>query len=173
MYGVHPICESTYTRGRPFLETCSYFDRDSYVWEPSHEVYRRVPCWGGPRARLFWSGRNRDRPSPFLPKIPLVRWRTGLAYSASTHVLTGADLADVTGALLHFKLFSDFGERAGLESRRAEHWEGAGEYKVYDEVLTSTPALDALYEGSERYTSSRQLVALGLMHMPSDYPLAP
>jgi hypothetical protein len=173
MYAAGPIRESTYTRGRPFLETCSYFDRDSYVWEPEHEVYRHVPCRGGPRARLFWSGRNRDRPSPFLPKIPLVRWRKGLAYSASTHVLAGAHLADITGALLHFKFFADFGERAGLESRRAQHWESGGEYKVYDEVLESTPALDALYEGSERYTSSQQLVTLGLVRMPSDYPPPP
>jgi hypothetical protein len=170
MYSARPIRESAYRRGRSFLDACPYFDADSYVWDEGHDVYGPVPCWGGPRARLFWAGRQRDRPAPFLPKIPLVRWRTGLGYVTSTHILPGVRLGDLTGALLHFKFFSDFGERAAAESRRGQHWENAGEYRVYDEVLQGAPELTAFHEGSVRYQDSRQLVALGLLRQPPDYP---
>jgi hypothetical protein len=88
----------------------------------------------------------------------------------STHILPGARLAELTGALLHFKFLADFADRAALESERGEHWENAGEYRAYHEVVRNAPELSAFYEGSVRYEDSRQLVALGLLRMPADYP---
>jgi hypothetical protein len=170
MYGGQAIRDTPYSDGRSFLDVCPYFDRDSYVWDRSREGYASVPIYGGPRARLFWAGHNWGRPAPFLAKIPFVRWRYGLSYSASTHVLSGARTADATGVLLHFKFFSDFVARARLEASRAEHWEGAAQYRIYDEVLSNDPDLRLLYDGSVRYEGSRQLVALGLARMPQDYP---
>jgi hypothetical protein len=105
-----------------------------------------------------------------LAKIPFVRWRSGLAYAASTHQLPGVPTAEVTGTLLHFKFFSDFVERTALEAVRAEHFEGAAQYRCYQEVLRHEPALGLLYPGSVRYDNSRQLVEMGFITMPPDYP---
>lgn len=170
MYGSQPIRDTAYSPGRSFLEACPYFDRDSYIWPTGHEVYGRVPVRGGPRLRRLWAGYEHNRPSPFLAKIPFVRWRSGFAYAASTHQLPGVPTAEVTGVLLHFKFFSDFVQRAALEADRAEHFDGAAQYRSYQEVLRNEPALGLLYPGSVRYRGSRQLVEMGFICMPPDYP---
>jgi len=163
MYADQPIRETRYRRGEPFIETCPFFDRDSYVYDRSDPAFAYVPVRGGVRARLFWEGYERDRPAPFLRKVPLVKWRSDLKYAASTHQLEGAVFSlRLTGALLHFKLFSDFCERAILEAERGEHWESAGQYSVYSEVILAQPDLNPWYEGSIRYDDSAQLSALGL-----------
>jgi glycosyltransferase involved in cell wall biosynthesis len=170
MYGSKPVRETVYLPGQSFLEACPYFDRDSYIWPTGHDVYGRVPARGGPRGRRFWSGYEHNRPAPFLAKIPFVRWRAGFAYAASTHQLPGVPTAEVTGTLLHFKFFADFVERVALEAVRAEHFEEAAQYRCYNEVLRNEPALGLLYPGSVRYDTSRQLVEMGLICMPRDYP---
>jgi glycosyltransferase involved in cell wall biosynthesis len=172
MYAAAPLRESRYERGTSFLDACPYFDGDSYIREPDHPAHGRVPVRGGPRARLFWRGGGTpsDPLPPFLPKIPLVKWRQGFAYTASTHVLPGARLAALTGALLHFKLMADFVDRAPEEARRGEHWERAGQYVVYADGLGSRPDLNPVYGGSVRYEDSRQLAALGLATVPDGYP---
>jgi hypothetical protein len=169
MYGVGAIRDTMYTPGRAFLDVCPYFDGDSYVWDPAHPGYGPVPLYGGPRQRVFWSRRPRDRPAPFLPKVPFVRWRADLAYTVSTHTLTGVRPSELTGVILHFKFFSDFVHRAAEETRRGEHWESAGEYAIYDEVLRDNPTLELVYERSVRYEGTRQLVALGLLRAPAGF----
>ena len=167
MYSDRQIRETLYTTGRPFLDSCPYFDVDSYSWEPTNETRGRVPSRGGPRDRVFWAGNDRGRPAPFLPKIPLVRWRRGLAYQASTHVLPGVRVSAMTGVLMHFKFFSDFTDRVAEEAVRGEHWQDAGQYGVYRKVLEENPGLNMHYRQSVRYEDSQQLVDLGLMHTPS------
>lgn len=163
MYGEGPIREAAYVPGTPFLHTCPYFDADSYTLGASG-LRSKIPARGGARRRLFWrpGAKHRGNP-PYLPKVPLVRWREGLAYSASTHELAGVRLGPDTGVLLHFKLFSDFVERAEHEARRGEHWDEAAQYAVYAEALRADADLDPMYEGSVRYRGSSQLVEMGLM----------
>lgn len=165
MYSDRPIHSTHYLAGTPFLKACPFFDADTYVWDETDQYRALVPSRGGARARIFWGDSDRGRPPPYLPKIPLVRWKTGRAYRASTHLLPGASLADVTGALLHFKFFSDFPRRAAEEAARGEHWQGAAQYEIYRQVLEERPDLKMSYEGSVRYRSSGQLVALGLLHV--------
>ncbi|MGH6692653.1 MAG: glycosyltransferase family 2 protein, partial [Gammaproteobacteria bacterium] len=131
MYSDLAICDTTYLPGRPFLDACAYFDGDDYEWDPAHPLYRTVPLSGGPRRRLFWSADSPFGRPPFLPKVPLAKWRAGLAYTVSTHYLDGARLSGLTAALLHFKFFSDFVTRAAEEAQRGEHWQNAAEYAVY------------------------------------------
>ena len=163
MYPPGPLRDARYEPGDGLLEAAPYFDVDSY----SHGDYRgfaSVPLRGGARSRLFWqTGRDYRGKPPFLPKVPLVRWRRGLAYRASTHLLDGVTCASTTGALLHFKLLADFCGRARREVERGEHWDEAAQYAVYAETLSSCPDLDPIYEGSVRYQGSEQLVELGLM----------
>ncbi len=190
MYSDKAVRETHYTRGTPFLETCPYFDADSYVWGKADQPYASVPSRGGPRGRLFDGQRwfphalSRNRvidwlmalrvpgavgASPFLPKVPFVRWRRGQRYTVSTHYLPDVCLAETTGALLHFKFFSDFTQRVKEEAARREHWRGASEYAVYSAALRKNPDLDLLYEGSVRYRNSQQLVQLGLARISDDF----
>jgi len=166
MYAKPAIADTNYVAGASFLEACPYFDCDALSYIRSDGAGRRA----GPRHRLFWQDRQRSHPSPFLVKIPLMKWRGGLALEASTHVLRNARLAQATGMLLHFKLLHDFAGRVRLEADRKEHFADARQYAAYAEVISTNPALSAYYEGSLRYEDSRQLVRLGLMTVPPDYP---
>jgi len=159
MYSDKAIQNTRYTAGTPFLDLCSYFDRDSYHEKDENSV----PVRGGPRYRLFWEGRDREKPSPVLRKTPLVKWRDGLEFEASTHVIANLRMAAITGALQHFKFFSDFYEYAERETERKEHWDNAAQYSSYWEVLCENRDLSAMSEDSVRYRNSTQLVELGLI----------
>lgn len=172
MYSDRAISETSYRSGMPFYEACSYFDGDNYEQAELGPNSSLVRSRGGARHRLFWKSRNREYSSPFLPKIPLVKWRNGISLDASTHIMSGARLAEATGVLLHFKLFQDFAARAKHEAARGEHFANARQYAAYSEVLSSDTKLSAYHEGSIRYENSIQLVRLGLMGMPKGFPRA-
>ncbi len=165
MYSEKPIKDSVYTSGEPFLSTCEYFDSDSYHVRGKNGV----PVRGGPRHRLFWEGKNREKPSPVLRKIPMVKWREDLSYEASTHVIPNVKHAELTGVLQHFKFFSDFHSYAEKETERKEHWDNAAQYGTYWDVLQEDREITAYYHASKRYSGSRQLVKKGLMQLPEDY----
>jgi glycosyltransferase involved in cell wall biosynthesis len=172
MYSKSPIRDTGYIPGKSLIEACPYFDGDTYDYADLGSDGSKVRSRGGARHRLFWQGRRRDHPSPFLPKIPLVKWQPGFALEASTHTMPGAKLTEATGVLLHFKFLQDFAERAGLEADRKEHFKGARQYAAYSEVLSANSDLAAYYDGSVRYEDSLQLVRLGLMNMPGGFPQA-
>lgn len=155
---------------------------------------------GGPRARLFYPEQNTVKTwprlkarllsrilglfarlgllasekvphmEPMLFKIPLVKWHKDLVYFSSTHILTPIKLADITGALLHFKFFADFHEKAMTEAARGEHAGSGRQYRRYAEVLNATKdGRPFAYEGTVRYRDSRGLVTLGLMKSSPAY----
>lgn len=162
MYSDKPIKNTSYLAGQPFQKTCQYFDKDTYSFiRLSKKI--SVPNRGGVRDRLFWKGRDRKNLSPILKKIPLVKWRKDLFYTASTHILNGTRLADISGALLHFKLFSDFYDYSRIEALRNEHWDNAVQYKSYWEILNENTELTPLFHGSTKYENSSQLIKLGLI----------
>jgi len=159
MYASQPISQVRYEQGADFRTLCPFFDADDY-----HErSERNLPQRGGPRHRLFWAGKDNPKPSPYLRKFPLVKWAQGVNYEASTHVMVGREISPVSGALLHFKLFSDLFRQAEDESSRAEHWDSAEQYRVYWKFLQGNPDLTAFHDGATRYENSAQLVRLGLM----------
>lgn len=163
MYADGPIRASHHRAEASFLETCPFFDSDSYTLGTGG-LHSRVPARGGARRRLFWEGCGEQRGKPpVLSKVPLVRWSPTREYLASTHLIEGVSLAPITGVLLHFKLFSDFVDRSALEVGRGEHWDGAAQYEAYARRLAREPALNPMYAGSVRYQDSRQLIGLGLM----------
>jgi hypothetical protein len=152
-----------------WFRTIAWFDPDTYRWPVDDALYRRVPTEGGPRERLFWADEV-DVPPPFLGKIPFLRWRVGRAFEASTHIIGGTVTAPVTGALLHFKLAGDLLQKAPVEAERQEHWADGSEYGVYARVLRENPDLEAHTPSSVRFERSMQLVDLGLLTVPDDYP---
>lgn len=165
MYAEQPISQTDYESGQSLLETCPYFDGKGYVTAPAANG-KPVLSRGGPRHRLFWENKDRKFPSPYLTKIPFVRWSDGHTLTASTHILNKAVPSQITGLLLHFKLLQDFRESAESESGRAEHFMGARQYQAYHDILSTEPELRAYWSGSTRFRDSNQLVELGYMHAP-------
>lgn len=168
MYGDGPHGLAEYPRGTPFLDASPYFDVDGYEF-PATGPFRHIPVRGGARQRLFFKrGDLRGKP-PFLPKVPLVRWRDDLEFEASTHRLAAVRMAEITGALLHFKLFSDFAPRVQQEIQRREHWDNAAQYEAYGLALEADLCANPIYEGTATYRDSLHLVELGLLRRPEDY----
>ncbi|WP_439364450.1 glycosyltransferase family 2 protein [Bradyrhizobium sp. DASA03005] len=99
-------------------------------------------------------------------KVPLVKWRSGNAF-VNSHRLNAVRLSPVTGALLHFKYFQDFGKRIEDAVAHGEHYGGSIEYRRYGELLAANPNLSLLGTESVRYTSSRELVDSGLIRTDS------
>ena len=165
MYSDKAISETNYTTGEPFLDYCRYFDSNSY-FEYDND---NIPVRGGPRDRLFWKGYNREKMSPYLINIPLVKWRNDLKYECGTHIISNVKLASLTGAKLHFKFFSDFYTYSESEAHRKEHWDNAAQYETYWDVLSKNAQLCGIYNGSLKFKDSMQLVEIGLMKSTDDY----
>jgi hypothetical protein len=163
MYSDRPIGSTHYRPGTPFLDACPFFDSAGYDVDPGADLHPLLPRFGGARKRLFWQGKGRDYPPPFLPKVPLVKWRRGFSFESGTHVLSGPHLSPESGALLHFKMLGDFPARASAETVRKEHFCEAREYAAYAEGLDGDGELCAYFEGSVRYAGSEQLAGLGLI----------
>lgn len=105
--------------------------------------------------------------APDLTKIPLIKARPGLSWT-SNHRCTQLRLSEITGALLHFKFFSDFHHRATTEAARGQHWDSGAEYVRYLSLLERDPNVSLFFSGSETYRSTEQLVGLGLMRTSTE-----
>ncbi|MFA5121654.1 glycosyltransferase family 2 protein [Zavarzinia sp.] len=106
--------------------------------------------------------RRFPRPPLVMSKVPLVRWRDGMAFPGGPHSLTPrVALGDVWGALLHFK-YIDVAAETAYKAARGQHAKGS----VHYHAMLAQPekfARPALYEGSRRYRSSADLLACGLL----------
>jgi glycosyltransferase involved in cell wall biosynthesis len=104
---------------------------------------------------------------PELTKVPLVKGRSK-RFWLSNHRSAPIRLPEITGALLHFKFFSDFHRRALIEVARGEHWNQGAEYLRYSNLLTTQPDTSLYYHGSEVYRSSNDLLRFGIMNTSPD-----
>jgi hypothetical protein len=158
MYHPGPLSEAIYTPGQPFLDVCDHFEVSNYtLQQPMH--FPHVVVFGGPRQRLFWASGRKGR-GPAMRKMPLIKWQPGFKYLHSTHSSTPVRLADVTGALLHFKFFSSFTSFAERELVRGDRVKTA-DYEAYVR-LTKDQDLNFGSEHSIRYEGSAQLVEQGI-----------
>lgn len=197
MYAAGPVAEAVNVKGKPFYETCPYFDRDYQVRRkaalPFSKRFLDVEAIGGPRLRVFYPryhnmniwqmalaravrsvrhhrlgrmlGLHRtDFGSlpPDITKVPLMRCRNGERW-ATNHRTVPLPVADVTGALLHFKLFANFDQRARSEAARGEHWGSGVEYRRYVSQVEAHPKEGFMYENSVRYRSSEDLRVHGII----------
>ncbi|MEM9348622.1 MAG: glycosyltransferase family 2 protein [Pseudomonadota bacterium] len=166
MYPDGPLAGASYAPGRPVWETLTHFDAWGYTWEQQAK-FRNISIRGGPRKRVFFS----DAPdhAPHLHKVPLLRWRRGMAYASSTHLALPRSLNDAfdarnqapTGALLHSKFLPEVVAKSAEEKTRAEHFTHPDRYGDYYDRITQSPNL--VGEPSMRYEGPAQLEALGLM----------
>jgi glycosyltransferase involved in cell wall biosynthesis len=168
MYSDRSLAETVHGPGGALTDTCAYFDRGPYH-AASTELFPYTRLYGGVRERLFGGVLQGRYDLPVISKVPLVNWRAGTAYLASTHFVTPLPLSDLAGALLHFKFLHDFHERAVTEAARAEHYNQAYEYKAYVELLALDGAFKLMSPASVRFEGGAQLVGLGLMQTSDAY----
>jgi hypothetical protein len=161
MYSAGPLRDATLHEGQNFLEVADHFDLGPYFVMPTDDRFPRLGVNGGLRRRIFYQSGVVGR-GPNLRKVPLILWRQGDEYR-SGHTCTDVPLADITGVLLHFKYFSDFHEKAKIESERKEHWAQGDEYAIYLRLLAQMPDVSFLSELSRRYVSSVELIKLQLI----------
>ncbi|MEL6550718.1 MAG: glycosyltransferase family 2 protein [Pseudomonadota bacterium] len=166
LYPDGPLGAAPYAPGRPVWETLTHFDAHGYTWEYQPK-FRNISIRGGPRKRVFFA----DTPdhAPHLHKVPLVKWRRGMAYASSTHLALPRRLNDAfdarharpTGVLLHSKFLPEVVTKSAEEKLRAEHFTHPDRYGAYYDRLTQSPTL--IGAPSTRYDGPAQLEALGLM----------
>ena len=159
LYAAEQLDQVRYTQGRSLIESFPWFDAEGYVRRDSNDFpYFRLH--GGARARVFHA---HPGTGPVLQKVPLIHWREDIKYTSSKHTAFPCRLADVTGALLHFKYLPDFAGQVRAEVARGQHYLGAKEYRAYQRRLDQGEALTLIGPPSRRYQGSRQLLQLGLI----------
>lgn len=141
--------------------------RKFYPWQRRTDFFSKAVLTFSVRLadRLpFWHG---DKPhyAPALVKVPLVKWQAGCK-RLSSHVIAKpkqGTLSTVTGALLHFKFFADFHEKAKSAVASGQHYHGSQEYARYLAHVSRDPSLSFMYGGSHRYVDSESLLRAGII----------
>jgi hypothetical protein len=138
----------------PFAASC-YFDID-YFTVPS-ELPPYVIIQGGLRRRLTGLASS-------LQKSPLIRMAPDVRYLECSHGTTHLPLADVTGAVLHYKFVGDLRRRVGEAVARGEHAAGALSYqRLQDSLGEANWKGSFLSPHSRRYTGTAELLRQGLI----------
>ncbi len=141
--------------------------RKFYSWQRRSDffmtVFLKLIITLSDKAR-FWRG---DKPhyAPALIKAPLVKWHSGCK-RLSSHIVAEAKpghVLNVSGALLHFKFFADFHNKANREASREQHYGGGQEYRRYLSYIRKHKDVSFVYEGSRKYINSDSLLAEGLI----------
>jgi hypothetical protein len=165
MYSSKPLSEAICEPGKPFFEICDHFEIDSYtVRRPAS--FPLLQIQGGPRQRIFWQ-EGKSGLGPSMRKTPLVKWQRGFRYIFSTHSSSPIRLADVTGALLHFKFFSSFKSMAEREVLRGDRVQ-KDDYAKYARLVKEQD-VSFITEKSIKYNNSLTLVEHGVMVAPPKF----
>ncbi|MBY6200998.1 glycosyltransferase family 2 protein [Maritalea mobilis] len=164
MLDIYPEDLSAGAGENPF-ERSRYIDRDYLSFANEVPPYHFVQ--GGIRARL--SGR-----SLMMTKAPLVRPDRDFCFLANNHQHSHVPVADLSGALLHYKFIGDLLARVDEAIERDEHFMGARFYKALQSPLRASRGKDVLLsEHTVAYEGPAQLVEMGLMSAPEDSCLLP
>lgn len=166
MYPDSALSEIKYEQGSNPLQIASWFDRPSYAegcagpcYVHEQNILHEGPprLFGGMRKRVFDA-------NPCISKFPLISFHNPMFLSPGTHLIQGARVADLRGALLHFKYLDDFFQNVKQEVARGQRAFGNHlEYNRYFEVTTRLPDLNFLGDVSVEFSGSGQLVDLGIM----------
>src|SRR5262249_29976965 len=102
---------------------------------------------------------------PELTKYPLF-WTVPGEYMANPHHIwpyNGNFESDRYLAILHYKFLPGIMGKVREAIKRANYWDGSLEYRCYAKVLEADPKLSLVGPVSARFTSSAELIALGLI----------
>ena len=151
---MHPDRVNSRPDGNSFATSC-YFDVD-YIAIPS-ELPPYVMVQGGIRKRLTGLALS-------MQKSPLVRMAPDVRYIECNHSTTHLPLADVSGALLHYKFLGDIVHRIDEAISRAEHFAGAISYRRLQGAASSGRWNELLLSNySRRFDDSDSLIRSGLI----------
>lgn len=168
MYDDGDAERSRYTAGSSMIDASPMFDATGYGREPSAVKSLRpataLAIAGGPRARTMFDHTDEASMLPYLHKVPFMKWSPGAGMRTSHEVdPIIRNTLPLRGALLHFKFLNnpDLTDKARL--RELDHWNNNQQQSRYFESLGKTAGATFMFEGSERYRSSRTLVQHGLI----------
>jgi hypothetical protein len=151
---MYPERLETDAKTDPFAASC-YFDVD-YVTVPS-ELPPYVVVQGGLRRRLTGLASS-------MQKSPLVRMAPDVRYLECSHGTTHLPVADVTGAILHYKFVGDMKRRVSEAVSRGEHFGQAISYRKLNDSLDESGWRGSLLSShSRRYEGAASLLKAGLM----------
>jgi hypothetical protein len=154
MYPSGNIWDAPFDPTLPPWRVADHFDSSGYEVRRSP---RHLKITGGPRTRLFDRQHKLtkfpviyvDRPTIFTSiHAPLPYWRNYI---------------DAFGALLHFKFFADFNDKAQTAVAEGQYWDGASKYRQYYEVSSDRAVLSAMSEHSMRYEGAQSLFETNLI----------
>lgn len=154
MYPSGNIWDAGFDPALPPWQVADHFDRTSYQVTKGP---RGVKITGGPRSRLFERQHKLmkfpviyvDRPTIFTSiHAPLPYWR---------------NYTRAFAALLHFKFFSDFNEKARIAVEEGQYWNGAAKYRHYQEISSARAVLNAMTADSMRYQGVQSLAETNLI----------
>jgi Glycosyl transferase family 2 len=160
MYPAGAVLESRYTSGEPLASAYPFFDREGYREERYQEV---MSFKGGPRMRAFAAANPKFLPE--LTKYPLF-WTVPGEYMANPHHIwpyTDNFESDRYLAILHYKFLPGIMDKVREAIKQANYWDGSLEYRCYAKILEADPMLSLVAPISARFTTSAELVALGLI----------
>ena len=161
-FGAGPIGSRDAPPDAPLLEQYPWYDlsdvhplADTYFFGSMLPAHR-----GGIRKSAFGLDHC------WLTKHPLIKTGCGVcAFENGEHAIRGERLADVTGALLHFKFTPGF--RAYVDSAvlRGQHWNDSEEYRCYQRVLAAHSDLVLKRETARRWSSVHALIDSGFLEV--------
>jgi hypothetical protein len=138
----------------PFAASC-YHDVD-YV-TVQNELPPYVMIQGGIRQRLTGLALS-------MQKSPLIRMAPDVRYIECNHCTTHLPVADVSGALLHYKFVGDVKRRMEQAISRGEHFAGAISYRRLNSAVGLSGECQSLLSlNSRRYEGPGALTRYGLI----------
>jgi hypothetical protein len=144
------------------LKTDEPYGRPLFFLKGCGMVYTGIGrMYGGMRKRVFGI-------DPCLSKFSLFKFNNKMFIGGGAHFIEGARIADIRGALLHFKYLNDFPDKVREEVSRKEHWDKAAEYRAYLQALDNDSHLKLHSSSSIKFIDSVQLIRLGIMKSSPD-----
>jgi hypothetical protein len=162
LFGSGPIGSRDAPPDAPLLEQYPWYDlsgvrplADAYFFGSVLPAYR-----GGIRKTVFGLDHC------WLTKHPLIKTGCGIcAFEDSEHAIRGERLADVTGALLHFKFTPGFRAYVDSAVRKGQHWNDSEEYRCYQRVLAAHSDVVLKRETARRWSGVDALIDGGFLHV--------
>ena len=154
------------TEGKPFYETCSYFDSTktmNFLTEDKYGPYSNSKVmYGGLRERIF--GRYNAFPNPnyLNQKYNLIKYIPSMRLIEGLHFMHGHKKFSQECGIMHFKYHSGFHQKVIREVDSGQHWNGAQEYRRYLKLFDNNDSV-SLYDEtiSLKYGGSSSLVEAG------------
>jgi tetratricopeptide (TPR) repeat protein len=137
------------------------------LFDATHHPFGAVEC---PYRQMSGGIRRLAGSTCDLTKTPIIRGGRSIRFLSSSHRTTPCVLADVTGVLLHFKLAG--APEAWTMETIGNRRPGCVRRHLADLMPGRRGDEARAFIGSTtmRYVSSRQLLALGLIECPEDFP---